>query len=300
MPDVTLYVEALTSRIVGARLEQFLLRSPFVLRTVEPSYREMVGRRVEGVRRIGKRIIVGLEGERFIAIHLMRLGRFRWADPGKKAKNASGKVLLATFVFETGTLHLVEMGPKKRAAIHVLEGKAALAGLDAGGLEVLTASKEAFVQALTQRNHTIKRALCDPRMISGIGNAYSDEILWEARMSPIKLTQRLTAVELERLYGATQTSMQTWIERLRADCAGGFPERVTAFREDMAVHGRYGKPCPRCGAAVQRIVYADRETNYCAPCQTEGKLLADRALSRLLGKDWPKTMEELEDLRGGS
>lgn len=299
LPDVTLYVEALAERLVGHRLERVTLRSPFVLRTVDPPVQALVGRTVGAVRRLAKRIVLAFEGDLFAVVHLMRLGRFRWADPGKKAKNAAGKVLLATFEFDAGTLHLVEMGPKKRAALHVVQGEAALATFDPGGIEVPTASPEDFARALTRHNHTVKRALCDPRILAGIGNAYSDEILWEARLSPVKLTQKLTESELDALYHATRSAMQTWTDKLRRECDGAFPEHVTAFREDMAAHGRYGKPCPRCGAPIQRIVYADRETNYCAPCQTGGKPLADRALSRLLGKDWPKTMEELEELREG-
>jgi len=299
LPDVTVYVEALERRLVGHPLQRVTLRSPFVLRTVEPPVRAGEGRVVAGVRRLGKRIVVRFEPELYFVIHLMRLGRFRWADPGKNAKNAAGKVLLATFEFGSGTLHLVEMGPKKRAALHVFARESDTLALDAGGIDVLSSDAATFSNTMRARNHTLKRALCDPRILSGIGNAYSDEILWEARLSPVQLTQKISDEELARLHGAVQRSLHHWIARLREECGSGFPEQVTAFREDMAVHGRYQKPCPRCGSPVQRIVYADRETNYCAPCQTQGRPLADRALSRLLGKDWPKTMEELEELRGG-
>lgn len=307
LPDITLYVEALEQRIVGHTLEGIALRSPFVLRTFDPPYRECEGRGVIAVRRQAKRIVIALVDELYIVMHLMKLGRLHWTDAGTKVKNP-GKVLLATFTFDAGTLHLVEMGSKKRAALHVLSGLEAVRELDPGGLEVMEASFEAFAAVLRRRNHTLKRALTDPRLLSGIGNAYSDEILWEARLSPVKLTQKLGDEEMKALYEATRHALRLWTDRLReellhaASAAGGgveFPEKVTAFRAGMAVHGRYREPCPRCGAPVQRIVYADRETNYCAQCQTDGRPLADRALSRLLGQDWPKTMEELEELRGG-
>jgi len=299
LPDVTVYVEALQARLVGHRLNDVQFRSPFVLRTVDPPMSEFKGRAVKGIQRLAKRIVMAFEGDLYIAIHLMRLGRFRWASPGTKAKNAAGKVLLATFSFESGTLHLVEMGPKKRASIHLVRGAEGLAAFDHGGLEVGAATLSEFAEVLRRRNHTLKRALTDPTLLSGIGNAYSDEILWEAQLSPIRQTSKLTDDEIARLFEATRTSLATWTDRLREELVTGFPEKVTAFREGMAVHGRYREPCPRCGSPVQRIVYADRETNYCATCQTEGRPLADRALSRLLGKDWPKTMEELEEIRGG-
>lgn len=300
LPDIEVYVEALRTRVVGHELASISLRSPFVLRTVEPPYRALEGREVRSIERLAKRIVFGFEGDLFLAIHLMKLGRFRWADLGGKARNAAGKVLLAALRFGSGTLYLVEMGPKKRAALHVLAGREALAHLDPGGLEVLSADETAFAATLRQRNHTLKRALTDPTLLSGIGNAYSDEILWAAQLSPVKLSQKLEDDEMARLYTATRATLEDWTDRLRREAGDAFPEKVTAFREGMAVHGRYRQPCPRCGDEVQRIAYADRETNYCATCQTGGKPLADRALSRLLGKDWPKTMEELEDIRGGS
>jgi formamidopyrimidine-DNA glycosylase len=300
LPDIEVYVEALQRRVVDTRLVQITFRSPFVLRTVDPPYRATEGKWVRSVRRLGKRIVLDLEDELHVLVHLMRLGRLRWADSGKKAKNAAGKVLLGTLTFETGTLHLVEMGPKKRASVHVVRGAPALSSFDAGGLEVLQADLNTFVAVVRSENHTLKRTLTDPRLLSGIGNAYSDEILHAARLSPVKLTSKLDDEELGRLYDATCETLRTWTERLRAAVGEGWPEKVTAFHPEMAVHGRYGQPCPVCGAAVQRIVYADRETNYCAQCQTSGRPLADRALSRLLGKDWPKTMEELDERRGGS
>lgn len=276
LPDVAAYVEALSERIRGRRLDGFELRSPFVLRTVDPPYRETIGLAVEDVRRLGKRIIIALSGDVYLAIHLMRLGRFRWADAGKKAKNAAGKVLLATWRFESGTLHLVEMGPKKRAAIHVLRGAAALETMRPAGLELEAASFDAFREAMTRSNHTVKRALCDPRIVSGIGNAYSDEILWEARMSPILQTQKMLPEQLRALWEAARTTLHQWTDRLERERAGGFPEHVTAFREEMAAHGRFGKPCRRCGAAIQRIVYADRETNLlCA--MSNGRQTARRS-----------------------
>ncbi len=294
LPDLEVYVGALKERVVGHVLESIELRSPFVLRTVVPSYRDAVGRRVEDVGRLGKRIVLRMSSDLFVAIHLMRLGRLRWTDaPGR----VGGKVLLASFRFDVGTLHLIEMGPKKRASIHVVDA-AGLEALDAGGLEPLEADLPAFTEVVRRENHTLKRMLTDPRLLSGIGNAYSDEILHAARLSPVQLTARLTDAEIERLYHATRDTLSSWTERLRREVGEGFPEKVTAFREGMAVHGRYRQRCPICGAEVQRIVYADRETNYCPQCQTGGRPLADRALSRLLGKDWPRTMEELEERRG--
>lgn len=299
LPDIEAYVEALRERLLGERLESVSLRSPFVLRTVEPPYRVLEGRSVVDVRRLAKRIVFGFEGEHFLVMHLMRLGRLRWAPPQTKAKHAGGKVLLASFVFSSGTLYLVEMGPKKRAAIHVVVGEDAVAAMHPGGLELFESSLEEFAEVLTLRNHTLKRALCDQRLLAGIGNAYSDEILWEARLSPVKQTHKLSEDEMRGLYEASHRCLARWIQNLRDQRADGFPEKVTAFQEGMAVHGRYGKPCPRCGVNVQRIVYADRETNYCPGCQTGGRPLADRGLSRLLKRDWPKTMEELESLRSG-
>jgi formamidopyrimidine-DNA glycosylase len=299
LPDIVVYVEALERRIRGTRLLAVKLRSVSLLRTVMPPYRVVEGHTVDAVRRMGKRIVLELDGGLFMVFHLMRLGRFRWADTGKKAKNAGGKVLHGSFEFERGTLYLTEMGTKKRASLHVFDDAAAVADLDRGGLEVLDADLADFAAALRSENHTLKRALTDPRLLSGIGNAYSDEILHAARMSPVKLTQKLSDDEVERLFAATRQTLVHWTEVLREEVGDGFPERVTAFREGMAVHGKYREPCPVCGKEVQRIAYADRETNYCAQCQTGGRPLADRGLSRLLGKDWPKTLEELEERRGG-
>lgn len=299
LPDVTVYVEALQRRIVGHRIDAIVLRSPFVLRTFEPPYHAAVGKQVVGVRRLAKRIVIELQEDLLLAIHLMKLGRLRWADPGAKAKHAAGKALLAVFETDAGRLFLTETGTKKRAALHVLQGVDAVATLDPGGLEVQDAELSEFDAVLRRRNHTLKRALTDPRLLSGIGNAYSDEILWAAQLSPVKLTHKLDEQEMQRLYDATRTTLQTWTQRLREEVGEGFPDKVTAFREGMAVHGRFGQACPRCDSSVQRIVYADRETNYCARCQTGGRPLADRGLSRLLGKDWPKTLEELEELREG-
>ncbi len=299
LPDVTVYVELLEGKLVGATLQSVVMRSVSLLRTYEPSHREAIGRRIVGVERMAKRIVFAFEDELYYALHLMRLGRLRWADPGKKAKHAAGKVLHAVFEFDVGTLHLVEMGPKKRASLHVVRGRDAVDALDPGGLEVFEADLDAFAQRLRRKNHTLKRALTDPRIFSGIGNAYSDEILHAAKLSPIKLSQKLGDDEVERLYQATHATLATWTDRLRAEGAQtGWLEKVTAFRPEMAVHGKHAQPCPVCGAKVQRIKYADRETNYCAVCQTGGRPLADRALSRFLGKDWPKTLEELEERRG--
>jgi formamidopyrimidine-DNA glycosylase len=299
LPDIVVYVEALERRIVGTKLLAVKLRSVSLLRTVMPPYRTVEGHTVQAVRRMAKRIVVELDGGLFMVFHLMRLGRFRWADTGEKAKNVAGKVLHGGFEFERGTLYLTEMGTKKRASLHVLDDAAAVADLDRGGLEVLDTDLAGFAAALRSENRTLKRALTDPRLLSGIGNAYSDEILHAARMSPVKLTQKLSDEEVEQLYVATKDTLKKWTDVLRDETGDGFPEHVTAFREGMAVHGKYRKPCPVCGKEVQRIAYADRETNYCAQCQTGGRPLADRALSRLLGKDWPKTLEELEERRGG-
>jgi len=293
-PDVTVYLEALAPRVVGSPLERARVRSPFLLRTYDPPLEAAEGKRVSGLERIGKRIVLALEDDLFLAIHLMIAGRLRWRTKGKEPR---GRIELATFDFPSGTLLLTEAGTKKRASLHVLRGREALHALDPGGLEVFEADLSAFRERLTAENHTLKRALTDPRHFSGIGNAYSDEILHRARLSPVKLTQRLADPEIESLFSATRAVLAEWTDRLRAECAGGFPEKVTAFHEGMAVHGRFGKPCPVCESAVQRIRYAENETNYCAMCQTEGKLLADRAFSRLLKGDWPKTLSELEELR---
>ena len=295
LPDVTVYVEALQARVAGARLEGVRLASPFVVRSFDPPIKDADGRVVAGLRRVGKRVVFALEGDLFLAIHLMIAGRLHWKTAGAKVP---GKVGLAAFDFSTGTLTLTEAGTKRRAAIHLLKGEEALAALDAGGVEPLACTAEEFSAALTRENHTLKRALTDPHILSGIGNAYSDEILHRARLSPVRQTRALSDGEHTRLYDATRATLYDWIVRLREAAGGEFPEGVTAFRPEMAVHGRYGKPCPDCGATVQRIRHADNETNYCAKCQTGGKLLADRALSRLLRADWPRTVEEMEERRG--
>jgi formamidopyrimidine-DNA glycosylase len=292
LPDITLYIERIGERVLHSRLESVRLASPFLLRTVDPPISAAAGREVERIGRIGKRIVFGLEGDLHLVIHLMISGRFRWRDRGAKIP---GRLGLAAFDFTVGTLLLTEPSIKKRASLHVVEGAAALAALDPGGLEVMEAPPEAFREALTRENRTLKRALTDPRIFSGIGNAYSDEILHAARLSPVKLTSRMEPEEIERLRVCTREVLSSWIERLRGEAPESFPGKVTAFRKEMAVHGRHGKPCPDCGAPVQRIVYAANEANYCAKCQTDGKLLADRALSRLMKSDWPKTLEELEE-----
>jgi formamidopyrimidine-DNA glycosylase len=294
LPDVVAYIEALRPRVVGARLEAIRLLHPFVLRSVEPPITEVVGRTVVGLRRLGKRLVLELEGERFVVLHLMIAGRLHWKAPGARGP---GRIGLAALDFPTGTLILTEAGSKRRAGLHLVRGAAALAEHDRGGLEVLDADLPAFRAALLGERHTLKRALTDPRLFSGIGNAYSDEILHRARLSPVTLTSQLGEEGIARLYEATRAVLQEWSDRLSRDAAERFPEGVTAFREGMAVHGRFGKPCPVCGASVQRIVYVDNETNYCAGCQTGGRLLADRALSRLLRADWPRTLEELEERR---
>jgi formamidopyrimidine-DNA glycosylase len=291
LPDVTVYVEALRERIVGARLERLRLATPFVLRSVDPPLADVVGRPVTGVRRLGKRVVIALEGERFVVVHLMIAGRLYWKVAGAKVP---GKIGVAAFDFSTGTLVMTEAGTKKRAAIHLVRGEEQLAEHDPGGLEVFDIDLAAFRVALTEESHTLKRSLTDPRVFSGIGNAYGDEILHRARLSPVKLTRQLSDAEVARLFEATRATLADWVERLRRDAAGGFPEGVTAFREGMAVHGRFGQSCPDCGSPVQRIVHAENETNYCPTCQTGGRLLADRALSRLLKADWPRTLEEME------
>jgi len=295
LPDITIYLEALVSRVPGATLERVRLASPFVLRSFDPAIAEAHGRAVRGLRRLGKRIVIGLEGDLHLSIHMMIAGRLHWKAAGAKVP---GKVGLAAFDFSTGTLTLTEAGTKKRAAIHLLKGEEALAALDAGGIDPLACTADAFSAAITRENHTLKRALTDPHILSGIGNAYSDEILHRARLSPVRQARALSDGEHARLYEATRATLYDWIVRLRREAGGEFPEGVTAFRPEMAVHGRYGKPCPDCGAPVQRIRHAENETNYCAKCQTGGKLLADRALSRLLRADWPRTLEEMEERRG--
>jgi len=292
LPDVTVYIEALEARIAGATLQRIRLASPFLLRSVDPPVGEVTNRRVTGLRRLGKRIVIGLEGDLFVVIHLMIAGRLHWKPAGAKL---AGKIGLAAFDFSSGTLLLTEAGTKRRAALYLVRGEAVLSEHDPGGLEVMDTDVAAFHAALTHENHTLKRALTDPGILSGIGNAYSDEILHRAKLSPVKQTRQLTPADSAKLLEATRATLLDWCERIRAEAGGQFPEGVTAFREGMAVHGRYGKPCPVCGSRVQRIAYADNETNYCATCQTGGRLLADRALSRLLKQDWPRTLEELEE-----
>jgi formamidopyrimidine-DNA glycosylase len=294
LPDVTVYVEALRSRVVGHTLTRALVRSPFLLRSADPPLRAIEGRTVRDVHRLGKQIAIGVAGDFWLVLHLKIAGRLHWNDFAPKL---AGRNILAAFEFDNGWLWLTEAGTQRRASLHVVEGEAGLQSLDAGGIEPLDASLAAFCTALRSANHTLKRALTDPHIFSGIGNAYSDEILYRAQLSPIAMTQKLTAQEVERLYDATRATLLEWTERLRAEAAGAFPEKVTAFRPGMAVHGRYGQPCPRCEAKVQRIRYASNETNYCARCQTGGRLLADRAFSRLLHEDWPRTLDELEALR---
>src|SRR5262247_2051242 len=291
LPDVTVYIEALERRILGRPLVGVRLGSPFVLRSVEPPLAAFSGRTVRRLSRLGKRIVMGFDEELFLVVHLMIAGRLHWRAPGAPLVR---KIGLAAFDFTDGTLVLTEVASKKRASIHAVRGAAALAGHDPGGMDVFTTSLDAFRAALLQENHTLKRVLTDPRLFSGIGNAYSDEILHRAHLSPMKLTWKLTQDEIARLYAATKSTLVEWIERLRADAGSEFPSKVTAFRPEMAVHGRYGKPCPVCGSLVQRIVYAENECNYCATCQTEGRLLADRGLSRLLKQDWPRSLDEWE------
>jgi formamidopyrimidine-DNA glycosylase len=291
LPDVIVYIEALTPRIVGQPLQRVNLLSPFVLRSVDPPIASVHGRIVRRLRRIGKRIVLAFDDDLFLVLHLMIAGRLRWREPGRKP-GMGPKLILATLEFPDGTLFFTEASSKKRASMQLVVGEEALTGIDRGGLEPLDATVDEFREALTRENHTVKRALTDPRLFSGIGNAYSDEILHAARMSPLKLTQSMSAGEIERLYGATRDTLLMWIDRLRTSTGEGFPEKVTAFRDDMAVHGRFRKPCPVCAAPVQRIVYAENECNYCARCQTGGRLLADRSLSRLLRDDWPRRLED--------
>ena len=290
LPDIAVYLEALERFVVGEVLAGLRLTSPFLVRSVEPPVDTLVGRRIIGTDRIGKRIVLAFEDDLFLVIHLMIAGRLRWRTAGGKPP---GRNALATFEFEKGLLFFTEAGTKRRASLTVVQGHTALNEIDRGGLEVLDASLEAFSGRLRQENHTLKRSLTDPRLFSGIGNAYSDEILHDARLSPLLLTAKLSDAEIETLFVSTRKVLRDWIDRLREEVGKGFPETVTAFREGMAVHGRYGQPCPVCGSPVQRIRYADNETNYCARCQTGGRLLADRSLSRLLKKDWPRSLDEL-------
>ena len=290
LPDITVYIEALAARVIGQPLERTRIAKPFLLRSVDPPISAANGKRVTGIRRIGKRIVLELEDDLFLVIHLMIAGRLRWVSAGGKVP---GKVGLAAFDFPNGTLILTEAGSKRRASLWLVRGEQSLGQFERGGLEVLDAAVAQFKERLVQENHTLKRSLTDPRLFSGIGNAYSDEILHRAKLSPVKHTSRLTEEEITRLFDATRTILMEWTERLRRESADDFPARVTAFREEMAVHGKFGKPCPVCGTPVQRIRYADNETNYCPRCQTDGKLLADRALSRLLKQDWPKSIDEL-------
>ena len=294
LPDISAYITSLEPRIVGQRLERVRLASVFLLRTAEPPIAGVEGRAVRELRRIGKRIAIGVEGDLWLVLHLMIAGRLHWRAPGAKL---SGRQNLAAFDFARGSLVLTEAGTKRRAALHVVVGEEGLASIDPGGIDVFASGLAEFRAVLAAENRTLKRALTDPRLLSGIGNAYSDEILHAAKMSPVTLTHKLKDDEWRRLFAATRETLALWIERLRAEAGDAFPENVTAFREDMAVHGRYGQPCPRCGEKIQRIRYADNETNYCARCQTGGKVLADRSLSRLLRADWPRTLEELEALR---
>jgi formamidopyrimidine-DNA glycosylase len=294
LPDISAYMAALEERIAGQPLEHVRIASAFLLRTAQPPVTDAVGHRVSELRRIGKRIAIGFDNHVWLVLHLMIAGRLHWRTRGAKL---AGRNSLAAFDFPNGSLVLTEAGTKRRASLHVLQGEAALAAADPGGIDVFAADLEAFRAALTAENRTLKRALTDPRILSGIGNAYSDEILHAAMLSPVTLTHKLTPDEWSRLYAATRDTLRLWVDRLRNESRAAFPEKVTAFRPEMAVHGRYGKPCPRCGEPVQRIRYADNETNYCARCQTKGRVLADRALSRLLGADWPRTLDELEALK---
>jgi formamidopyrimidine-DNA glycosylase len=293
LPDIVVYIEALEKRIAGSTLHQIQLSSPFLVRTVDPPISSLNGKRVREIRRLGKRIVFAFEAELYLVLHLMIAGRLQWKDLESRR---TGKNTLATFEFSSGTLILTEAGSKKRASIHVVQGTAAMNSMDKGALEVLESTEPEFSKSLRKENHTLKRSLTDPRLFSGIGNAYSDEILHRARLSPLKLTSALSDVEIQSLFRATREVLSEWVARLRAQSSDGFPAHVTAFRPDMAVHGRFGKPCPNCGAPVQRIVYAENECNYCAPCQTGGRLLADRAMSRLLKDDWPRSLEDLERL----
>jgi formamidopyrimidine-DNA glycosylase len=294
LPDIAAYITALEARTVGQPLERVRLTSPFLLRTVQPSLADVEGRVVRELRRIGKRIAIGVESDLWLVLHLMIAGRLHWRPVGAKL---GGRRNLAAFDFPNGSLVLTEAASKQRASLHVVRGEESLPLFDAGGIEVFESDLSAFREALTSENRTLKRALTDPRMVSGIGNAYSDEILHAAQLSPLTLTQKLKEDEWDRLFAATRSTLNLWMDRLRAEAEAAFPEKVTAFRKEMAAHGKYGEPCPRCGEKIQRIRYADKETNYCARCQTGGKVLADRGLSRFLGADWPRTLEELEALK---
>lgn len=294
LPDITAYITALEARILGQKLEHVRIASAFLLRTAKPAVSETEGKVVRELRRVGKRIAIGVEGDLWLVLHLMIAGRLHWVT--KKVK-PDGRRTLAAFEFDTGTLTLTEAGSQKRASLHMVAGDSGISSLDPGGIDVFSSTPKEFAARLTAANHTLKRALTDPRLFSGIGNAYSDEILHRAELSPILLTQKMKPEQIDHLLLATRATLVEWTDRLRAQSADKFPENVTAFREEMAVHGRYGLPCPRCGTKVQRIRYASNETNYCAVCQTGGKLLADRALSRLLREDWPRTLEELEEMR---
>jgi len=294
LPDITVYIEALEARVLGRALNKVLIAGPSLLRTFEPPVTAVEGKQIVRLRRVGKRIAFGCDNGIWLLLHLMIAGRLHWSD---KAKKPDGRRTLAAFLFDTGCLTLTEAGTRKRAALHLFASEREMEEMDPGGLDVMTASTEEFARALKSENHTLKRALTDPHLLSGIGNAYSDEILHRARLSPVTMTSRLTDEETLRLHQAVQLTLAHWVARLREQARGKFPEKVTAFREEMAAHGRFGQPCPVCGEKIQRIRYADRETNYCARCQTAGKLLADRGLSRLLKEDWPRTLEEMEERR---
>jgi formamidopyrimidine-DNA glycosylase len=294
LPDIAAYITALEARILGQPLQQVRIANVFLLRTVQPPLASVEGRAVRALRRIGKRIAIGVEGDLWLVLHLMIAGRLHWKPPQAKL---AGRQNLAAFDFPHGSLTLTEAGTKRRASLYVLSGEEGLRSIDPGGVEIFSTELDGFRAALTEKNRTLKRALTDPRLISGIGNAYSDEILHAAQLSPITLTHKLNPEEWEQLFAATRSTLTLWVDRLRAEAEAAFPEKVTASRKEMAVHGRFGQPCPRCGEKVQRIRYADNETNYCARCQTGGKVLADRSLSRLLGSDWPRTLDELEALK---
>jgi formamidopyrimidine-DNA glycosylase len=293
-PDVTVYIEALSERVLNRPIQNVRFGGPFVLRSFDPPIKEAEGKKILGLRRLGKRIVFELEGDLFLVVHLMIAGRFHWKPKGAKIARKYGQ---AAFDFANGTLLLTEAGSKKRASMYLVRGAAALREHDPGGLEIFDASLDQFRERLARENHTLKRTLSDPHLFSGIGNAYSDEILHRAKMSPLRMTKHLTDAEIKALFFAVRESLTEWVERLRQERGNSFPEKVTAFRPDMAVHGKFGKPCPVCGAPVQRIVHAENETNYCAKCQTGGKLLADRSLSRLLKEDWPRNLEELEEIK---
>ena len=294
LPDITAYIAAIEARILGQPLQQVRIASAFLLRTAKPAVSEAEGKTVHAVRRIGKRIAIGVDGDIWLVLHLMIAGRLHWRAPGAKL---GGRNTLAAFDFPSGSLVLTEAGSKRRASLHLVAGEAQLEAMNPGGIEVFSSDLEAFRKALTAENRTLKRALTDPRIVSGIGNSYSDEILHAAQLSPVTLTHKLSAEEWQRLYDATRQTLQLWMDRMMAETAAGFPEKVTAFRPEMTVHGRFGLPCPRCGSPVQRIRYADNETDYCAVCQTAGRVLADRSLSRLMKSDWPRTLDELEALK---